>query len=87
MTIALECPSGILGSFYVLFDDWNHQKREGYIEFEGRKVRLGPHDEEGGKWVKFYVMREDSNDGKLILKTTASKGGNLMIRQIVLEKD
>jgi hypothetical protein len=87
ITITLECPSGILGSFYALFDDWNHQGREGFIDFEGRKVKLTKHDSEGGKWVKFHVMREDSNDGKLILKTTASKGDNLLIREIVLEKE
>ncbi|NKI27574.1 glycoside hydrolase family 2 [Arenibacter sp. 6A1] len=87
MTLTIDCPSGILGSFYVLFDDWNHQGREGYIEFEGRKVQLGPHNTHGGKWVKFHVMREDSNDGKLVLKTTATKASNLMIRKIVLEKE
>ncbi|SHI58843.1 Glycosyl hydrolases family 2, TIM barrel domain [Arenibacter nanhaiticus] len=87
MSLTIDCPSGILGSFYVLFDDWNHKNREGFVEFEGRKVQLGAHDTEGGKWVKFHVMREDSNDGKLVLKTSASKGGNLMIRQIVLEKE
>ena len=32
-------------------------------------------------------MREDSNDGKLVLKTNATKGGNLMISQIILTKD
>lgn len=86
MTITLDCPSGILGSFYVLFEDWNHQGREGIIEFEGRKVKLGKHNSKGGQWVKFHVMREDSNDGKLILKSKSTKGSNLMIRQIVLEK-
>lgn len=70
----------------MLFDDWNDQGREGIVEFEGRKVQLGPHAKKGGKWLKFHVMREDSNDGKLILETKAQKGGNLMIREIVLEK-
>ncbi|GAA4292733.1 sugar-binding domain-containing protein [Aestuariibaculum suncheonense] len=87
MTITLNCPEGILGSFYVLFDDWNKQSREGYVEFEGRKVHLEKHNENGGKWIKFHVMREDSNDGKLILKTQATSGKNLMIRQIVLENE
>ncbi|PXX21826.1 sugar-binding domain-containing protein [Arenibacter sp. ARW7G5Y1] len=87
MTITIDCPNGILGSFYVLFEDWNHQGREGFLEFEGRKVQLGKHDIKGGKWVKFHVMREDSNDGKLILKTMTTKANNLMIRQIVLEKE
>jgi hypothetical protein len=85
--VEINCPNGILGSFYVLFEDWNNKGREGILEFEGRKVRLGPHNEKGGRWVKFHVMREDSNDGKLLLKTKALKGGNLMISKIALQKE
>ena len=87
MTIEVSCPNGILGSFYVLFNDWNNKGREGYLEFEGRKVQLGEHSGEEGKWAKFHVMREDSNDGKLVLKTKMTKGGNLMISQIILVKE
>ncbi|MCQ0112644.1 glycoside hydrolase family 2 TIM barrel-domain containing protein [Zhouia amylolytica] len=87
ITVTLKCPEGMLGSFYVLFDDWNKQGREGILEFEGRKVQLGAHSANGGQWVKFHVMREDSNDGKLILKAKATKSNNLMIREIVLEKE
>ena len=87
MTIEMECPQGILGTFYVQFNDWNKQNRKGVLEFEGRKVKLGNHQEQEGKWIKFHVMREDSNDGKLILKTKVTQGGNLMISQIVLTKE
>jgi len=87
MTIEMECPPGILGSFYVKFNDWNKKGRQGLLEFEGRKVKLGNHQGKEGKWVKFHVMREDSNDGKLILKTKVTQGGNLMISQIVLTKE
>jgi len=87
MTLEISCPSGILGTFYVQFNDWNAKEREGFLEFEGRKLKLGKHDGKEGKWVKFHVMREDSNDGKLVLKTNATKGGNLMISQIILTKD
>lgn len=79
-TQSADCPSGMLGSFYVLFDDWNQQQREGLIEFEGRKIKLGAHNTEGGTWVKFHVMREDSNDGELTLNTAVTNGGNLMIK-------
>ncbi len=87
MIIETECPQGILGTFYVQFNDWNKKGREGFLEFEGRKVKLGSHQGKDGKWVKFHVMREDSNDGKLILKTKVTNGGNLMISQIVLVKE
>ncbi len=86
MTIEIEVPQGILGTFYVQFNDWNKQQREGFLVFEGRKVLLNNHTGNSGKWVQFHVMREDSNDGKLVLKTKATKGGNLMISKIVLVK-
>ena len=87
MTLELACPPGILGSLYVKFNDWNKKGRQGLLEFEGRKVKLGEHQEMHGKWVKFHIMREDSNDGKLILKTKTTKGGNLMISEIVLSTE
>ncbi|WP_215224058.1 glycoside hydrolase family 2 TIM barrel-domain containing protein [Echinicola shivajiensis] len=87
ITLEIKVPDGILGSFYVLFDDWNKQGREGLLTFEGRKVRLGKHHEDGGKWIKFHVMREDSNDGKIILNAKVTNGGNLMIREIVLDQE
>jgi beta-galactosidase len=83
--LLINCPEGILGALYVHFHDWNNNQRSGILEFEGRKTKLGKHDG-NGQWVKFHVMREDSNDGRLILKTTASSGPNLMISQIVLVK-
>ena len=43
---------------------------------------LGSHEEEAGKWVKIFVMREDTNDGEIVLKTKATQGGNLMISEI-----
>lgn len=87
ISINLSCPNGILGSFYILFDDSEKLGREGILEFEGRKVRLGPHASQEGKWIKFHVMREDSNDGKLTLKANTISGTNLRIRQIKLVKE
>jgi len=86
MEITINCEDGILGSLYVHFHDWNKNNRTGKLEFEGRKVKLDEHDGEG-IWVKFHVMREDSNDGRLKLKTQATTGPNLMISKIVLIKD
>ncbi|MEE9361698.1 MAG: sugar-binding domain-containing protein [Cellulophaga sp.] len=84
MEVEINCPNGILGTFYVQFNDWNKKGREGLLEFEGRKVKLLPHNGNEGKWVKFHVMREDSNDGKLKFKATMTQGGNLMISKVVL---
>ena len=86
MELDLQCPDGILGTLLVHFSDWNQNGRTGLLEFEGRKTRLGKHTGDG-QWIKFHVMREDSNDGKLVLKTRASTGPNLMITKVVLLKE
>ncbi len=81
--LTIHCPDGILGELFVHFTDWNNRKREGLLDFEDRKANLGKHPPEG-QWVKFHVMREDSNDGKIILQTSVTKGGNLMIDKVAL---
>ena len=86
MEVTINCPDGIIGTLYVHFHDWNNNGRTGMLEFEGRRMKLEKHDGEG-RWVQLHVMREDSNDGKLVLKTTASTGPNLMITKIVLVKE
>ena len=83
MELQINCPEGIMGTLYVHFYDWNYNGRTGMLDFEGRKTKLDRHDGDG-LWVKFPFMREDSNDGRLLLKTSASSGTNLMITKIVL---
>ncbi|RIJ50602.1 glycoside hydrolase family 2 [Maribellus luteus] len=86
MELNIQCPDGILGTLLVHFSDWNQNGRTGLLEFEGRKTKLENHTGEG-QWVKFHVMREDSNDGKLRLKTKVLSGPNLMISKVVLLKE
>ncbi|WP_338395233.1 glycoside hydrolase family 2 TIM barrel-domain containing protein [Fulvitalea axinellae] len=86
ISLRINCPEGMLGSLYVHFQDWNNVSRTGSLTFEGRKRTLGKHSGKG-RWVKFHVMREDSNDGKLILKTKSETGPNLMITRVVLVKE
>ena len=86
MQLSIECPEGMLGTLYVKFHDWNNNGRSGILEFEGRKQKLGRHDREG-IWVKFHIMHEDSNDGRLILQTQVDTGPNLMITKLVMIKE
>jgi hypothetical protein len=81
--IEIDCPAGILGTLFVHFHDWNNNGRAGLLNFEGRKLKLGPHDGDG-QWVPFHIMREDSNDGKLVLKAQTETGPNLMITKIAV---
>ncbi|NQU53677.1 MAG: glycoside hydrolase family 2 [Bacteroidetes bacterium] len=86
MQLQIDCPEGMLGTLLINFTDWNNSGRTGMLDFEGRKSKLGLHRGEN-VWVKFHVMREDSNDGKLILKTNAQTGSNLMITKVILLKE
>lgn len=82
ITLTIQTPNGVIGDLYVRFADTNKQKREGTLWFEGREMSLTDIDPESGKWVKIFVMREDTNDGAVVLKTKATHGGNLMISEI-----
>ncbi len=65
--IEIDCPHGFIGSFYVYFRSAN---RKATVNFEGREYILEKPDK-GGLWIKLHVMREDSNDGKLLFKIVA----------------
>lgn len=85
ITVELKTPNGIIGDLYVQFEDWNNQNRAGIVSLEGRDFIL---DELKGqsRWVKLFVMREDTNKGKITFKAKATKGGNLMIGKFVFVK-
>lgn len=84
--VNIDCPDGFLGSFYVLLENMEDEDGPVVLEFEGRKnsIALKPGK---SKWVKFHVMREDSNDGKLKLKGSAKKNRNISISQIILNQE
>jgi hypothetical protein len=73
----------MLGTLYVHFQDLYNLGRTGVLLFEGREMNVGK-QEAVGQWVEFHVMREDSNDGHLILNTHTLSGPNLMITKLVL---
>lgn len=80
MKITLKPRAGVPGKLFVRFHDWNHNGRLGKITFEGVERRLEAHTE--GVWMEFPVIREDTNDGQLILITEALSGPNLMITDL-----
>ena len=80
--IEMNVPQGLIGDLYVHFSDWNKEGREAKIWIEGRESVTGLLDKKG-KWVKLFVMREDTNDGKLILRTNSLAGSNVMIDELI----
>jgi hypothetical protein len=84
ITLTINTPNGVIGDLYVRFTDPNRQRREGTVWFEGREMTIKQIDIDTGKWAKIFVMREDTNDGKIVLKTKATQGGNLVISEVAL---
>lgn len=85
ITVELKMPNGVIGDLYVKFEDWNKQKCSGILSVEGREFTL---DNLNGKdrWVKLFVMREDTNKGKVTFRAKASNGNNLIISKLVFVK-
>lgn len=86
LTLTIDCPSGIIGSLYVCFADKDKKGRVGHIVFEGRAYELGKQKEEE-TWIKLHVMREDSNDGQLVLKAKVKEGADLVISKVALMEE
>lgn len=86
LTLTIDCPSGIIGSLYVCFADKDKKGRAGHIVFEGRAYELGKQKEEE-TWIKLHVMREDSNDGQLVLKAKVKEGADLVISKVALMEE
>ena len=70
----------------MFFHDWSDDGRKGLINFEGRDYKLNEHNGKG-QWLKLHVMREDSNDGVIVLKAKATSGPNLMISQVAFVEE
>lgn len=86
LTLTIDCPSGIISSLYVCFADKDKKGRTGHILFEGRAYELGKQKDEE-TWIKLHVMREDSNDGQLVLKAKVKEGADLVISKVALMEE
>ncbi|MCP5548079.1 MAG: glycoside hydrolase family 2 [Akkermansiaceae bacterium] len=80
LTVTITPRAGVAGKLSVRFDDWNRNGRTGVVTFEGKSRELGAHTE--GEWLEFPVIREDTNDSRLILTAEVRTGPNLMITDI-----
>lgn len=86
LTFTIDCPQGMIGTLFVCFEDEDKKGREGSIVFEGRNFEFRKQNETSS-WIKFHVMREDSNDGKLLFKAKVKKGSDLRISRIALVEE
>lgn len=86
LTITIRCPQGMIGSMYVCFADPDKKGRTGDIVFEGRNYTLEK-PEQPESWVKLHVMREDSNDGKLVLNVNVKEGTDIVLSKFALMEE
>jgi beta-galactosidase len=82
MELEINPPQGVIGELFIHFADWNNEGRDAKIWIEGREFTTGKLDKEG-KWVKLFVMREDTNDGKVKVRVESLAGSNAMIDELV----
>jgi beta-galactosidase len=82
MELEINPPQGVIGELFIHFADWNNEGRDAKIWIEGREFTTGKLDKEG-KWVKLFVMREDTNDGKVKVRIESQAGSNAMIDELV----
>ncbi|TKG93368.1 glycoside hydrolase family 2 [Puteibacter caeruleilacunae] len=83
--IETSCPDGILATMFVELQVDKSSSKQALLEFEGRQVKFQP-TSASSQWVKFHVMREDSNDGKLIFNVDTKDNKPLKISKIILKK-
>ncbi|WP_316748807.1 sugar-binding domain-containing protein [Pedobacter gandavensis] len=82
LEITINPPQGVIGELYLRFEDWNNESRSAKIWIDGREFMTGTLDKKG-KWIKLFVMREDTNDGKLGIKIESVSGSNAMVSELV----
>lgn len=84
--ISLQPPAGVKG--YVYLHLINDAKRigKGTITIEGRELNTGDIPVTG-KWVKVFMMREDTNDGKVAIQLVSDGPAPLLVNQLVVMED
>ncbi len=84
MTLQIDLPDGTIGQVFLFVHDWNNLDRKGSINIENREYAIGSHGGQG-KWIALDFMREDTQDGELLLKVHCQNGPNIMISRMALK--
>lgn len=79
ISIAIDSPKGILGTVYLKVKNTEAVQS---VNFEGRISSNKKVDENG--FLKYHIMREDSQDGSLVLKL---EGKDMIVEEIIIIKD
>lgn len=87
LTIDLQPPAGVKGYVYLHLLNPEQKNVSGTILIEGRELKTGAIPA-AGKWIRIFMMREDTNDGKVAIHLTSDTNIGLMIGEIaVIEEE
>ena len=73
--VTMATPNGILADLQLVFDG---DAPKGTLEVEGRKSELTANE------ASLFVMREDTNDGRVVFRAVAAPGAKLTLKRIEL---
>ena len=85
--LVLKTPKTFRGKVWLHFTDWNHNKRRGMIQVQGRRgrFRLGPHDKDSkGVWTVLEISPRDAARGEVRIVIRRTGGPNLMLADVAL---
>ncbi len=86
-TINLRPPAGVKGYIYLHMVNPTGKKSAGSIIVEGRELLTGSIPQ-SGKWIKLFMMREDTNDGILSIQLNGENNSSIMLDQFaIIEED
>jgi hypothetical protein len=80
LRVVLETRAGVPGTLHLRFHDWNRNGRRGTVTIEGETLELGEHTE--ARWIRFPIIREHTNDGRIVIEAAATAGPNLMLTDL-----
>ncbi|WP_423735844.1 glycoside hydrolase family 2 TIM barrel-domain containing protein [Chitinophaga caseinilytica] len=85
-SIQLQPPAGVKGYVYLHLLSGRSGKASGLITIEGRELKTGDIPATG-KWIKIFMMREDTNDGKVAIQFAADNNSGLVVDQLVVMEE
>lgn len=85
-TVHLQPPAGVKGYVYIHLLRPRSGNASGTVTIEGRELKTGEIPA-GGKWIRIFMMREDTNDGKVDIRFAADNNAGLVTDQLVVMEE
>ncbi|GBU08027.1 beta-galactosidase [Bacteroidales bacterium] len=78
-------PQGVIGDLFIEIENGKSSKDKITFILEGREFTIDT-PRKGREWIKLFVMREDTNDGKVVISAQTSSSEKLKIKNIAFVK-